>query len=128
MSLSRELLLQPVSGPSVKTYTFPEDYPEPFGGAEFHVRIWTSKERSSFEASLTNKSGSPDKSKYQSFSERLLVATLCDENGILLMAEADISSLSNQDGRIIGYSAEAAATANSISAVDVQSLSRSLHC
>jgi len=118
------MLLQTPKGPVVKKATFPEDYPAPFGCEDFHVLVMSAGQKSRFEGQFVRGNGKPDQRKALQMRERLAVATFCDESGELLLREADVASLAQQDGRIVGYIAETAATANKIDEVELESIAK----
>lgn len=124
MALSREDLLNAGDVPFARKATFPDDYPAPFGGADFYVRVMTAGERARFESQFVKKTGQPDRVRAMQMRERLAIATFCDESGKLLLSEADLPLLSAKDGRVIGYITEAAAAANKVDETDLETLAK----
>lgn len=113
MQISREQLLKR-SSQTVSQFQFPDDYPDGFAGGKFFVRVLTAKEKSDFESQFVTKSGKAIRSRQAQMRERLVAITFCDESRHLLLSEEDVAALSEQDSRIVGFVAEAAATANKV--------------
>lgn len=80
-----------------------------------HVRMMSAAERDAFEAAHL-------KAKDANFRARLVVATACDESGVLLFQPADAAAVGNQPAALIEPIAKAAAEFNRLTDAEVEDL------
>lgn len=93
-------------------------------GREFRVRSLTEKERSEWELASVDKRGQPQRDRLISARRRLILATLVDGNGDLLMKLDDEAALADLDGRTAEEIYKAAAAHCGISDSDVETLTK----
>jgi|GEM_PF-5735392 len=122
MVISIEKIRKPDSV-SVRKYQFPEDFPGEFAGEEFFVRVMNAKERSRYEMQFSGKNGIPVRSRVAETRERLVVATLCNENGVLMLNDSAIDTLGEMDGQVVGFMAVCAMEANRVES-DLEQLAK----
>jgi hypothetical protein len=87
----------------------------PEWGGSLFVRMMTAGERDAFEASQGT-------DPHRDLRARLAVATVCDGDGQLLFAAADVPALTAKSGRALDRIFAAAARHNGITAADVEEL------
>lgn len=73
---------------------------EPYG--DFRIRSLTERDRTKFEEGLLNKRGAVNEDHLLSSRRRLIGMCLVDQDGNLLLAEADIDKLAELDGKLTG--------------------------
>ena len=98
------------------------ELPEFGEDAHVFVKGFTAREKGRFETSLQNKKGNRDKARVQEVRERLLVATVCDEDGTLIMSADDVSELGNQDSGVVSRLFDVAMRLCGMSDDDVEEL------
>ncbi len=69
-------------------------------GQVVRIRNLTEREKSAFEAAVLTSKGEPSRSRIADLNRRLIVITLVDTNGDLLLTPADVVALEELDGAI----------------------------
>jgi hypothetical protein len=75
-------------------------------GQRVRIRSLTEREKSEFEADILTTKGVPSRNRIADANRRLIVLTLVDENGDLLLQPGDVASLEQLDGAVTGYLAD----------------------
>jgi hypothetical protein len=113
MSISREQLLAPAS-PVIEEVQVPE-----LGGSVF-VRVMSGFERDAYEASLL--AARKEGKEFENVRARLVVRTVCDKDGNLLLTPADADTLGKQNWKALGRIVEAAQRLNRLTLRDLEEL------
>ncbi len=69
-------------------------------GQVVRIRNLTEREKSAFEAAILTSKGEPNRARVADLNRRLIVITLVDGNGDLLLTPADVVALEELDGAI----------------------------
>ncbi len=64
------------------------------------IRNLTEREKSAFEAGILTSKGAPSQARIADFNRRLIVITLVDAKGDLILTPADTTALEELDGRV----------------------------
>lgn len=114
--ISRDEFLKPLEVAKEKV-----DLPE-FGEGK-HCIVWgfNAKERTDFELSLQNRKG---KLNLQQVRERLIVASVRDEQGNPLFTQDDVAAIGNQSSTVVQRIFDVAMRLSGFSDSDVESLAK----
>lgn len=115
--LSREAFLRPA-----KVHVVEVPVPE-LGGSVF-VKGMTAKDRSRFETQFQLSSGKSNTRRMKEIRERLVIACLCDEEGVLLLQDSDVDAVGSQPAAVIERIVEAAQKVCGMSNDDVEDLAK----
>jgi len=88
----RRTLLRPMKR-RFKTLSLP-------GGAVVRIRNLNEREKSEFEAAILTSKGEPSRARIADLNRRLIVITLVDDNGNLLLQPDDVTALEELDGAV----------------------------
>lgn len=116
-SLSREAFLRPAKVNVVEV-------PVPELGGSVFVKGMTAKDRSRFETQFQLSSGKSNTRKMKEIRERLVIACLCDEEGVLLLQDSDVDAVGSQPAAVIERIVEAAQKVCGMSNDDVEDLAK----
>lgn len=114
--LNREAFLSAKATVPVEEVLLPE-----LGGSVF-VKGMTAKDRTAFEKQFQTPSGKPNKVRIAEIRERLVVATVCDENRNPLFTEADIPAIGEQSAAVVERLVSVAQRLCGMTNQDVESL------
>jgi hypothetical protein len=117
MSVTKEQLLG-FKGPAPKAADVPE-----LGGQVF-LRVMSGTERDQFEAESVKQNGKNVEINRANFRARLLVKTLCDEQGARLLADSDATALGQKPADLLDRLATEASRLNGMSAKDVEDIAK----
>lgn len=121
MKLTRDHLLRKRPR-RTKQFTFPDDFGD-LAGQSFTVQAMTARERSEFETQFSRK-GKPIPERQREIRQRLVIATVIDDNGMPLFADDDLGQLSEVDGAVIEYMATASQELNQITNDDLEEIEK----
>ena len=116
-SLSREAFLRPAKVNVVEV-------PVPELGGSVYVKGMTAKDRSRFETQFQLSSGKSNTRKLKEIRERLVVACLCDEEGVLLLQDSDVDAVGAQPAAVVERIVDAAQKVCGMSNNDVEDLAK----
>lgn len=116
-SLSREAFLRPAKVNVVEV-------PVPELGGSVFVKGMTAKDRSRFETQFQLSSGKSNTRKLKEIRERLVVACLCDEEGVLLLQDSDVDAVGAQPAAVVERIVDAAQKVCGMSNNDVEDLAK----
>jgi hypothetical protein len=116
-SLSREAFLRPAKVNVVEV-------PVPELGGSVYVKGMTAKDRSRFETQFQLSSGKSNTRKLKEIRERLVVACLCDEEGVLLLQDSDVDAVGAQPAAVVERIVDAAQKVCGMSNNDVEGLAK----
>ena len=95
---SRELFLAPAK----RRFAY-VDLPN---GQRVRIRNLTEREKSAFEAEILTTKGAPNRNRVADANRRLILITLVDANGDLLLSPSDITAIEALDGAVTSYLAD----------------------
>ena len=98
--LSREALLKKRTRRTRSVLIDPDFPDKDLAGQTILVQSMTARERADFEKQFLDKNGKPIPSRQNEIRERLVIATVVDEEGNLLFADADLPALKEVDAAI----------------------------
>lgn len=75
-------------------------------GQRVRIRNMTEREKSDFEAKILTVKGEPNRNRVADTNRRLIVETLVDENGDLILRSDDVTALEQLDGAVTTYLAD----------------------
>jgi aminopeptidase-like protein len=84
----------------------------------------TAKDRSRFETQFQLSSGKSNTRKLKEIRERLVVACLCDEEGVLLLQDSDVDAVGAQPAAVVERIVDAAQKVCGMSNNDVEDLAK----
>ena len=116
-SLSREAFLRPAKVNVVEV-------PVPELGGSVYVKGMTAKDRSRFETQFQLSSGKSNTRKLKEIRERLVIACLCDEEGVLLLQDSDVDAVGSQPAAVVERIVDAAQKVCGMSNNDVEDLAK----
>jgi hypothetical protein len=116
-SLSREAFLRPAKVNVVEV-------PVPELGGSVYVKGMTAKDRSRFETQFQLSSGKSNTRKLKEIRERLVIACLCDEEGVLLLQDSDVDAVGAQPAAVVERIVDAAQKVCGMSNNDVEDLAK----
>lgn len=118
MALSRDQILSApdAAATPLKAVKVPE------WGGEVFVRSLSGAERDALEASLLADRKGDKRDRLRNIRARFVVASACDENGVLLFKESDIETLGNKAAKPIDRLYAATQKLNGLSPDDVEEL------
>lgn len=124
-SLSRETLLKKRNR-RTKTVTISPSHPDQdLAGKTVTVRSMTARERSEFESQFSHpKTGKHLPNRAAEIRERLVIATVIDEQGNPLFTDDDLGALKEVDAAILEAIAKASQELNDISEEDLAELEK----
>ena len=91
-------------------------------GGEVIVRTMTGAERVAFEDSVALNSGADRQINMKNFLEKLVVATVVDDKGVLMFTQADVVALSGKSASALLRVARVSQKLNGLTDDDVEGL------
>lgn len=106
-----------------RTFEFPEEF-DGLAGQQFTVQAMDARERAAFETQFSAKSDKSRRERLREARERLIIATLVDGQGRLMLTVADLPRLSQMDCAVIDFMAQGAKQLNRIGEEDLEAVAK----